>query len=61
MGSAASSTTAASKSTPMSSSRKNALFAGSDEGASYCSSDHPLTNAAVFVGDYQAADVASAV
>jgi hypothetical protein len=32
-----------------------------DEGASYCSSDHPLTNAAVFVGDYQAADVVSAV
>jgi transposase len=41
--------------------RKSWLFAGSDEGASYCSSDHPLTNAAVFVGDYQAADVASAV
>jgi transposase len=41
--------------------RKSWLFAGSDEGASYCSSDHPLTNAAVFVGDYQAADVVSGV
>jgi hypothetical protein len=32
-----------------------------DEGASYCSSDHPLINAAVFVGDYQAADVVNGV
>jgi hypothetical protein len=41
--------------------RHNWTFAGSDEGASYCSSDHLLINAAVFVGDYQAADVVSGV
>jgi transposase len=41
--------------------RKSWLFCGSDEGASYCSSDHPLINAAVFVGDYQAADVVNGV
>ena len=37
--------------------RKNALFAGSDEGASYCSCRHPFIKAAYFVGDYQAAGV----
>jgi transposase len=46
---------------PIALNRKNALFAGSDEGASYCSSDHLLINAAVFVGHYQAADVVSGV
>jgi hypothetical protein len=38
-------------------SRKNALFAGSDEGASYCSSHHPLIDPADFVDDRQAAAV----
>jgi transposase len=37
--------------------RKNWLFAGSDEGASYCSSHHVLINAGYFVGDYQATGV----
>src|SRR5271163_831146 len=37
--------------------RKSWLFCGSDEGASYCSSHHPLMNTADFVGDYQAAGV----
>jgi transposase len=35
--------------------RKSWLFAGSDEGASYCSSRHVLTKAGDFVGDCQAA------
>jgi hypothetical protein len=37
--------------------RKNWTFAGSDEGASYCSCRHPFIKAAYFVGDYQAAGV----
>ena len=37
--------------------RKSWLFAGSDEGASYCSSHHVLINAGDFVGDCQAAGV----
>jgi hypothetical protein len=32
-------------------------FAGSDEGASYCSSHHPLIDPADFVDDRQAAAV----
>jgi transposase len=35
--------------------RKNWTFAGSDEGASYCSSHHPLISSADFVDDGQAA------
>ena len=42
---------------PIALNRKNALFAGSDEGASYCSSHHPLINPVDFVDDRQAADV----
>src|SRR5258708_4094449 len=42
---------------PIALNRKNALFAGSDEGASYCSSHHVLINAGDFVGDHQAASV----
>ena len=42
---------------PIALNRKNALFAGSDEGASYCSCRHPFIKAAYFVGDYQAAGV----
>ena len=42
---------------PIALNRKNALFAGSDEGASYCSSHHVLINAGDFVGEYQAAGV----
>ena len=37
--------------------RKAWLFAGSDEGASYCSSHHAFINAEDFVGEYQAAGV----
>jgi transposase len=37
--------------------RKSWLFAGSDEGASYCSSHHVLINAGYFVGDHQATGV----
>ena len=37
---------------PIALTRKNALFAGSDEGASYCSCRHPFIKAAYFVGDY---------
>ncbi|MPZ35719.1 MAG: transposase [Rhodospirillales bacterium] len=37
--------------------RKSWLFAGSDEGASYCSSHHPLINPAGFVDYRQAAGV----
>jgi transposase len=37
--------------------RKNSLFAGSDEGASYCPSHDPLINAEDFVGGHLAADV----
>jgi transposase len=40
---------------PIALNRKNALFAGSDEGTSYCSSHHVLINAGDFVGDCQAA------
>jgi transposase len=35
--------------------RKNSLFAGTDEQASYCSSRHLLINPADFVGEYQTA------
>src|SRR6202035_2257441 len=42
---------------PLALNRKNALFAGSDEGASYCSSHHVLINAGYFVGDHQATGV----
>ena len=42
---------------PIALNRKNALFAGSDEGASYCSSHHAFINAEDFVGEYQAAGV----
>ena len=45
---------------PIALSRKNALFAGSDAGASYCSSRHVLTKAGDSVGDYQAAGVVTA-
>jgi transposase len=37
--------------------RKSWLFCGSDEGASYCSSHHPLIDPADFVDDRQAAAV----
>jgi transposase len=37
--------------------RKSWLFAGSDEGASYCSSHHVLINAGYFVGDHRATGV----
>lgn len=37
--------------------RKSWLFAGSDEGASYCSSHHPLIDPTDFVDDRQAAAV----
>ncbi len=42
---------------PIALNRKNALFAGSDEGASYCSSHHPLIYPADFVDDCQVAGV----
>jgi transposase len=42
---------------PIALNRKNALFAGSDEGASYCSSHHPPIDPAEFVGDRQAVGV----
>jgi transposase len=42
---------------PLALGRKNYLFAGSDEGASYCSSHHPLIDPADFVGGRQAAAV----
>ena len=40
--------------------RKSWLFAGSDEGASYCSSRHPLISQRDFFGDCQTAVVATA-
>ena len=40
--------------------RKSWLFAGSDEGASYCSSRHPLISQRDFFGDCQTAAVATA-
>ena len=40
--------------------RRSWLFAGSDAGASYCSSRHVLTKAGDSVGDYQAAGVVTA-
>ena len=42
---------------PIALNRKNALFAGSDKGASYCSCRHPFIKTAYFVGDYQAVGV----
>jgi hypothetical protein len=42
---------------PIALNRKNALFAGSDEGASCCSSHHLLINPAEFVAYRQAAGV----
>jgi len=46
---------------PLALGRKNYLFAGSDEGTSYCSSHHVLINAGDFVGDCQAAGVVTGV
>jgi hypothetical protein len=45
---------------PIALNRKNALFAGSDEGASYCSSRHPLKSQRDFFGNSQTAAVATA-
>ena len=45
---------------PLTLGRRNWLFAGSDAGASYCSSRHVLTKAGDSVGDYQAAGVVTA-
>ena len=45
---------------PLALGRKNYLFAGSDEGASYCSSRHPLISQRDFFGDCQTAGVATA-
>jgi len=45
---------------PLALGRKNYLFAGSDEGASYCSSRHPLKSQRDFFGNSQTAAVATA-